>query len=156
NFALWSSSASSVQLCLFDESGAERRIELREKTHHVWHGYLPGVLAGTRYGFRVAGDPALRHDPAKLLLDPYARAIDGEFDPPGAVFAAGIDSAPYVPRSVVVASPGPVTERRPRIPWDQTVIYELHVRGFTRTHPDVPEAQRGTYAGLAHPAVIGY
>jgi glycogen operon protein len=154
NFTLWSSTADSVELCLLDDT--ETRIPLTEKTHHVWHGYVPGVGPGQRYGFRVAGDPGLRHDPAKLLLDPYARAIDGTFSPDDPVFAPGADSAAYVPRSVVVADAEPATGPRPAVPWDETVIYEMHVRGFTARHPGVPEQLRGTYAGLAHESVLEY
>ena len=171
NFALWSADAEAVQLCLFDPDGTERRLPLLESTHQVWHGYLPGVHPGQQYGYRVHGryDPAagLRCNPAKLLLDPYARAIDGDLRMNAAVFGyAGDpdgdipdphDSAPYVPRSVVVADAFPWgTDRRPMIGLDESVIYELHVRGFTRLHPGVPERLRGSYAGLAHPAVIEY
>ncbi len=169
NFALWSGGALRVDLCLFDESGVETRIELEESTYHVWHGYLPRVGPGQRYGFRVHGpyDPArgLRYNPAKLLLDPYARAIDGEFDPDESVRGyAGDprsgppdprDSARHVPRSVVVARRDRRgTWNRPAVPWEDTVIYEMHVRGFTMAHPEVPEDQRGTFSGLAHPAVV--
>ncbi len=171
NFALWSGGALGVDLCLFDEAGVETRVELEESTYHVWHGYLPKVGPGQRYGFRVHGpyDPArgLRYNPAKLLLDPYARAIDGEFVPDDSVRGyAGDprsgppdlrDSAPHVPRSVVVARRDRRgTWNRPAVPWEDTVIYEMHVRGFTKAHPEVPERQRGTFAGLAHPAVVDH
>ena len=174
NFALWASGATAVELCLFDgrragEEAAETRVPLLETTYQVWHGYVPRVGPGQRYGFRVHGpyDPArgLRHNPAKLLIDPYARAVDGPFVPeppvfgydgdPGGDRADTRDSAPYVPRSVVVHDAFPWgDDARPDTPWDDTVIYELHVKGFTKRHPDVPEPLRGTYAGLAHPAAI--
>jgi isoamylase len=133
----------------------------------VWHGYLPGVAPGQRYGYRVHGryDPRVgaRHNPAKLLTDPYARAIDGDlrlhdalFDSPSAT-PDPRDSAPYVPRSVVVASDvDGGDDRRPAVPWADTVIYELHVKGFTARHPEVPPELRGTYAGLAHPAAVAH
>ncbi len=168
NFALWSAGAEGVELCLFDGDGTERRIQLRESTYHVWHGYVPGVGPGQLYGYRVHGrwDPAsgLRFNPAKLLADPYARAYSGEVTHHRALFAHhddpyggrpdGADSARYVPRSVVVAPAGGLLHTRPRVPWENTVIYELHVKGFTQRHPGVPEDLRGTYAGLAHPAAI--
>ena len=168
NFALWSPGADGVELCLFDGSGDERRIQLRESTYHVWHGYVPGVGPGQRYGYRVHGrwDPAagLRFNPAKLLADPYARAFAGEVRYDRALYAHtddpyggrpdGTDSAPFVPRSVVVSHSGGLLHTRPRVPWENTVIYELHVRGFTKRHPGIPPELRGTYAGLAHPAAI--
>jgi isoamylase len=161
-FALWSSSAEAVSVCLFDGAGRESRIRLADRTYHVWHGYLPGVRPGQLYGFRTEGayDPRRGqfHNPAKLLVDPYARAIVGDFtDRPAAYGGNGEDSAPYVPRSAVVD--GAFSwgrERHPDVPWDATVIYELHVRGFTRLHPEVPEQLRGTYAGLGHPAAVEY
>jgi isoamylase len=179
NFALFSEIAERVELCLFDgnggasgsnNSGGETRIELREVDGFVWHGYLPGVGPGQRYGYRVHGtyDPAAgqRCDPAKLLLDPYAKAVEGGvswdpavfsylFDEPGQRNEA--DSAPFVPRSVVV---NPffdwASDRPPRVPYHDSVIYEAHVKGLTRLHPAVPEAERGTYRGLAHPAIIDH
>ncbi len=168
NFALFSEVAERVDLCLFDEDGAETAISLHEVDGFVWHGYLPGTGPGQRYGYRVHGryDPAAgqRCNPAKLLLDPYAKAVEGSVRWDPAVFAYPFghpdqrndtDSAPYVPRSVVV---NPFfswdNDRHPRIPYHETVIYEAHVRGLTRLHPAVPEPQRGTYQGLAHPAVI--
>jgi isoamylase len=170
NFALYSQVADQVELCLFDDDGAETRLPLREVDGFVWHGYLPGVGPGQRYGYRVHGpyDPAagLRCNPSKLLLDPYAKAVEGGTDWNPAVFSYSFDdadkrndedSAPHVPRSVVV---NPYFDwrgdRPPRRHYHETVIYEAHVRGLTKLHPQVPEAQRGTYAGLAHPAVIDY
>ncbi len=170
------SDGEAVELALFDEGLAETRVALTERTHDVWHGHVPGVGPGTRYGFRVHGpwDPGHGHrfNPAKLLLDPYARAVQGGLRLDDAVFGhvtAGDDgagdvwarddrdSAPYVPRSVVVGDGFDWQgDRPPSVPWSETVFYELHVRGFTKRHPDVPEHQRGTYAGLAHPAVLEY
>jgi isoamylase len=162
NFALWASGAEAVELCLFDDAGAETRVPLADQTYQVWHGYLPRVGPGQRYGFRVHGPhrprDGLRHNPHKLLLDPYARAVDGGFVPDDAVSGDNaLDSAPYVPRSVVVHEDFPWgNDRRPDTPWEDTVIYELHVRGFTKLHPGVPAELRGTYAGLAHPAVLDH
>ncbi|MBE7188648.1 glycogen debranching protein GlgX [Jatrophihabitans endophyticus] len=160
NFALWSTTATAVSVCLFDAAGVETVVPLTDTTYHVWHGYLPGVAPGRRYGFRVDGpfDPArgLFHNPAKLLVDPYARAFDGDFvDDPSVYPGTKADSAACVPRSVIVHDTFPWGDDvRPNVPWDDTVIYELHVRGFTRLHPGIPDELRGTYAGLAHPAVI--
>jgi isoamylase len=170
NFAVFSEAAEQVDLCLLGDDGTETRVPLREVDAFVWHGYLPGISPGQRYGYRVHGpyDPAAGHrcNPAKLLLDPYAKAIDGavRWDP--AVFAYPFghpderndtDSAPFVPRSVVI---NPYfdwdTDRPPRIPYDETVIYEAHVRGLTKLHPAVPDPERGTYRGLAHPEVIAH
>ncbi|MGY1812025.1 glycogen debranching protein GlgX [Blastococcus sp. SYSU D00820] len=172
NFALWSAGATAVDLCLFDPDGTEHRHRLQETTHQVWHGRLAGVGPGQRYGYRVHGgyDPGwgLRHNPAKLLLDPYTRAVDGEvvlhpslFGYPGDAVDATTpdlqDSAPYVPRGVVVHDPFPWDgDRRPGTAWSDTVIYEVHVRGATMRHPEVPPALRGTYAGLAHPAFVAH
>jgi len=170
NVALWSAGASAVDLCLFDPDGTEHRQRLQETTHQVWHGRLPGVGPGQRYGYRVHGgyDPAsgARYNPAKLLLDPYARAVDGELtlDPalygyatghPDSAAADPLDSAPFVPRGVVIHDSFPwAGDAPPRTAWSDTVIYEVHVKGATMRHPDVPPALRGTYAGLAHPAFV--
>jgi isoamylase len=160
NFALWSTTATGVSVCLFDQDGTETRVRLGDTTYHVWHGYLPSVGPGQRYGFRVEGpyNPArgLFHNPAKLLVDPYARAIEGAFvDDPAVRADNDTDSAQFVPRSVTVHEAFPWgADRRPLVPWDDTVIYELHVRGFTMRHPGIPEELRGSYAGLAHPAAI--
>ncbi len=176
NFALWAAGAEAVELCLFDEDGQETRHPLTEQTFQTWHGYLPGVGPGQRYGYRVHGrwDPwtGARWNPAKLLLDPYARAVDGDFTGHGASAGSvrdwpepGVadtvrdnrDSAPYVARGVVVHDDDDWSDdRRPKTPWAETVIYELHVRGFTMRHPGIPPELRGTYAGLAHPAAIEY
>ncbi len=170
NFAVFSEVATSVELCLFDEKGAETRIPLPESTAFVWHGYLPSVGPGQRYGFRVHGpyNPAegQRCHPSKLLIDPYARAIEGDVKWNEAVFdhkfsdenaLNDADSAPFVPRSIVI---NPYfdwsNDRRPHTPWHDTIIYEAHTKGFTRLMKEVPENLRGTYAGLAHPAAIRY
>jgi isoamylase len=169
NFALYSAHAESVDLCLFDDTDAETLVPLTATTNQIWHGYLPGVTPGTRYGFRVGGpfDPAggLRFNPAKLLCDPYARAIDGPFTLDDVVFGypQGADhrvqdkrnSAAFVPKSVVVRDQFDWgNDRSPAVAWPDTVIYEVHVRGFTMTHPDIPPELRGTYAGFAHPAAV--
>jgi glycogen operon protein len=170
NFAVYSPEATGVEVSLFDEEGHELRLPLSERTLGIWHGAVPGVAVGTRYGFRADGQWAPHEgryfNPAKLLQDPYALAMSGGFTPVEAVFAYGeagpghpstADSAPYVPRSVVVHDEfdwGDDTP--PRVSWTDTVLYELHVRGFTKLHPAVPRRLRGTYAGLAHPAVVAY
>ncbi|MEV7233414.1 glycogen debranching protein GlgX [Streptomyces sp. NPDC051020] len=176
NFALWAGGAEAVELCLFDGEGSETRLPLTELTHEIWHGFVPGVRPGQRYGYRVHGrwDPwtGARWNPAKLLLDPYARAVDGSFTLPAEVYGHvrdwpqqqvadtvrdERDSAPYVPKGVVVHDDDDWAEdRRPKTPWADSVIYELHVRGFTQRHPEIPEELRGTYAGLAHPAAVGH
>jgi glycogen operon protein len=173
NFALFAEHAEAVELCLFDDDGTERRLTLPEVTAHVWHGYVPEVAPGQRYGYRVHGpyDPLRGHrfNPAKLLLDPYAKAIEGKVDWDEAVFGYRVgaegedllpddrDSAAHVPRSVVVHDGFPWgDDRRPDVPWEDTIIYEAHVRGFTMRHPDVPEHQRGTYAAMGSPPVIDY
>ncbi|MGQ0845830.1 MAG: glycogen debranching protein GlgX [Sporichthyaceae bacterium] len=171
NFALWSAAGESVTLCLLDASGRETdRIDLLDRTHHVWHGFVPGIGPGQRYGYRVHGpwDPARgeRFNWAKLLLDPYARAIAGTWTAHPATYGhvyGGSDllrdsqnSAAHVPHGIVVADEAVDTGPRPQRPWTDTVLYELHVRGFTKAHPDVPAELRGTYAGLGHPAVLEY
>ncbi|HXG02514.1 MAG TPA: glycogen debranching protein GlgX, partial [Candidatus Binatia bacterium] len=171
NFALFSEHATGVELCLFDDEGGETRVPVRESTDQVWHVYLPEARPGLRYGYRVHGPwaPAEGHrfNPAKLLLDPYARAIEGEVRWDDTVFGYRVgaddltlddrDSAPAMPRSVVVDTAFTWgDDRPPRTPWSETVIYEVHVRGFTRRHPEVPEPLRGTYAGLASPPVVDY
>ncbi|HLL76038.1 MAG TPA: glycogen debranching protein GlgX [Pyrinomonadaceae bacterium] len=174
NFALFSENATAVELCLFDSSDPARethRIRLVEHTDQVWHAYLPEARPGQLYGYRVHGpyEPQAGHrfNPAKLLLDPYAKAINGTVnwsdevfayrlgDPEGDLARDDRDSAPRVPKCVVVDpafSWG--ADERPKTPWHKTLIYELHVKGFTKLHPRVPERLRGTYAGLAHPAAV--
>ncbi|MEV5573220.1 glycogen debranching protein GlgX [Spirillospora sp. NPDC052269] len=169
-FALFSEVARRVEVCLFGADGREERIVLPEVDGFVWHGYLPGVGPGQRYGYRVDGPYAPeagdRCNPAKLLLDPYGKAVEGgvrwhealfsyRFGDPDELNAA--DSAPFMPKNVVI---NPffdwADDRPPRTPYHRTVVYETHVRGLTMRHPGVPEEQRGTYAGLAHPVVIDH
>ena len=170
NFAVSSEVADAIEVCFFDDDGHEQRVELPARTAHVWHGLVAGTGPGQRYGLRVRGPwaPAdgLRCNGAKLLLDPHATAVDGEviwgeevfghrFEEPDE--ANDADSAPFMPKCVITDRQfgwGPDTA--PGIPLDETVIYETHVKGLTHRHPDVPEHLRGTYAGLAHPAVTSY
>ena len=171
NFSVFSEVAEKIELCLFDEGGKETRVVLPEVIGFCWHAYLPDLEPGQRYGFRVHGpwapEQGHRCNPAKLLLDPYAKAVEGEVnwneavfpyrfnDPEGSVNET--DSAPFVPKSVVVS---------PFFDWEndrplgrdlhETIIYEVHVKGFTARHPGIPSELRGTYSGLAHPAAIDY
>ncbi|MFF0226859.1 glycogen debranching protein GlgX [Streptomyces sp. NPDC004629] len=165
NFALFSEVAERVDLVLVDEAGTETRLPLTEVDGFVWHGYVPGVGPGRRYGYRVHGpwDPGLGHrcNPAKLLLDPYARAVDGQIDNHASLYErapfgpAPADSAGHSMLGVVTDPYFDWGDDRPlRRPYAETVIYEAHVRGLTRTHPDVPERLRGTYAALAHPSIV--
>ncbi len=181
NFAVFSEVAELIELCLFDRQGVEKRIPIEDVDAFVHHAYLPGVTPGQRYGYRVHGPyaPAYgqRCNPAKLLIDPYAKALDGGLQWGQALFSYPLDhatsggaasagrsaiegpdltdSAGHIPKSVVI---NPFfdwgSDRAPRTPYHRTVIYEAHVRGLTKTHPGVPEKLRGTYAGIAHPAVI--
>ncbi|HYJ76991.1 MAG TPA: alpha-amylase family glycosyl hydrolase, partial [Actinomycetes bacterium] len=173
NFALFSEVADRVELCLFEGSDnsrrlTETRIELPEADGFVWHGYLPRIGPGQRYGFRVHGprDPARgqRCNPSKLLLDPYAKAVEGQVDWAESLFdyrfaapnrVNTLDSGRHAPKSVVI---NPFfdwqNDRHPNTPYHQTVIYEAHVRGLTMTHPALPDNIRGTYAGIGHPAII--
>ncbi|MGV9427824.1 glycogen debranching protein GlgX [Streptomyces sp. NPDC003656] len=164
NFALFSEVAERVDLSLVDDKGRETRVPLHEVDGFVWHAYLPGVGPGQRYGYRVHGpwQPSLgnRCNPAKLLLDPYARAVDGQTDNDASLYeraAQGPDPADSAGHSMLGVVTDPYfdwgDDRPPDIPYSESVIYETHVRGLTRTHPEVPERLRGTYAGLAHPAV---
>ncbi|MFF5937131.1 glycogen debranching protein GlgX [Streptomyces sp. NPDC012508] len=170
NFAVFSEAAHRIELCLIHDDGSETAVELRETDAFVRHAYLPGVMPGQRYGFRVHGPYApergQRCNSAKLLLDPYARAVSGSIEWGEAVYGYhfgrpdsrnDLDSAPHTMTSVVV---NPYfdwgDDRRPRTDYHRTVIYEAHVKGLTMLHPELPEELRGTYAGLAHPAVIGH
>ena len=177
NFALFSEHADGVELCLFDDSGREDRYPLGERTAFNWHGYLPGVGPGQRYSYRVRGpyDPSNGHrfNAAKLLIDPYAKAIDGgvtwsaanvlpyapSSSPDADLVRDDQDDAAAVPKSVVV-DPGFDWEDdewvRPRTPWHETVIYEVHVKGFTRLREGVREDLRGSYGGLASPDAMAY
>ncbi|GAA3581420.1 glycogen debranching protein GlgX [Nonomuraea rosea] len=170
NFSLYTEVADAVELCLFDEENVESRVSLAEVDGFIWHGYLPGIGPGQRYGYRVHGpyEPqhGLRCNPAKLLLDPYAMAIEGGVNWHEAVYGYrfgqpdtrnDFDSAPYVPRSIVI-NPffGWGHDRPPATPYHDTVIYEAHVRGLTISHPKIPRHLRGTYAGLAHPEILDH
>jgi isoamylase len=170
NVAVSSEVAEAVELCLFDGDGVERRVELPSRTAHVWHGFVSDIGPGQRYGLRVHGPWApqegRRCNPNKLLLDPHARAIDGQptwgesvfghrFDAPDE--RNDLDSAPDMPRCIVTSGDFDwADDRAPRVPLDETVVYETHVKGLTYRHPDVPSEIRGTYAGLGHPALTGY
>jgi isoamylase len=176
NFALFSENATAVELCLFDREDPGRQtgvIRLTERTNHVWHVYLPEARPGLLYGYRVYGPSDARNghrfNPAKLLLDPYAKAIDGDVvwndtlfgytigDPNWDLSYDGRDSSEYLPKCMLVETHFDWEGDTPlHTPWHKTLIYELHVKGFTARHPIVPENMRGTYAGLAHPAVIEY
>ena len=173
NFAVFSGMATRIELGLFDDDGTETRVDLTDVTAECFHGYLPGVSPGQRYGFRVFGpyEPwnGCWCNPNKLLVDPYARAIEGavEWNPavhaydantgPDGDVMSETDSAPYVPRSIVT---NPffdwAVDRPPNTPWNETVVYEVHVKGFSITHPDVAPEQRGTYAGLSSPEGIAH
>ncbi|WP_333775733.1 glycogen debranching protein GlgX [Streptomyces sp. IBSBF 3136] len=165
NFALFSEVAERVELILVDDRGAHTKVPLHEVDGFVWHAYLPGVGPGQRYGYRVHGpwQPSLGHrcNPAKLLLDPYARAVDGQIDNHASLYERAPDG-PSPGNSAGHSMLGVVTDpsfdwgddRPPDRAYADSVIYEAHVRGMTRTHPEVPERLRGTYAGLAHPAVL--
>jgi isoamylase len=172
NFAVYSERATAVELCLFD-GDEEDRLPMMQGRQHTWHRYLPGLGPGQRYGFRVDGayqpQQGLRFNRNKLLVDPYACAITGELDWRGPVFGFGMgdsaldmsfdesDSAPFVPKSVVI-DPAFDWEgdTHPNVPWNESIIYEMHVKGLTQQHPDIPEHLRGTYAGLAHPVTLDY
>jgi isoamylase len=173
NFALFGEHASAVELCLFDEQGGETRIGVPWRTSYVWHAYVPGVAPGQRYGWRVHGPYAPRegdrHNPNKLLVDPYARALDGAVDLRGPVYGYRRDIRPddltmderddaHAKLKAVVVNDAFdwAGDRAPRIRWDDTVLYELHVKGFTKRHPLVPERLRGTFLGLASDAAIAH
>jgi len=174
NFALFSANATKVELCLYDASGTREidRVELPEYTDEVWHGYLPDARPGTTYGYRVHGpyEPSAGHrfNPNKLLIDPYAKQLVGQLEWSPALFGYRMesgddltfderDSAPFVPKSRVI-DPAFTwgRDRKPHTPWEKTVLYEAHVRGYTMRHPAVPEMYRGTYAGMASKEVVDY
>ncbi|OZH54673.1 malto-oligosyltrehalose synthase [Hydrocoleum sp. CS-953] len=173
NFTIFSENATSVELCLFDKENKETRLALTEVSNFVWHGYVPGISPGQRYGFRVHGpyEPSQGHrfNPHKLLIDPYAKAIDGDivygeeifaysWDNPEKDLACTLDDdAHLMPKSVVIDERFDWgDDQLLNIPNHETIIYEIHPRGFTKLHPDIPENLRGTYAGLAHPTAIAY
>jgi len=172
NFAIFSANAEGVELCLFDDEGVETRLALTQRTAFVWHVYVPGIAIGQRYGYRVHGpyDPSRGHrfNPNVVLLDPYARSLDGverwedgcfayQLGSPEEDRCAASEAATGAPRGVVI---DPTFDwegdQAPRVPMRRAVIYEAHVKGLTKLHPDVPEALRGTYSGIAHPAMIAY
>lgn len=176
NFALFSAHAERVELCLFDPCGKTEiaRLELPEYTHEIWHGYVPGLQPGALYGYRVYGpyDPENGHrfNPHKLLIDPYARELEGDIEWNDAHFGYELgheekdlsfdtrDSAPFTPKCKVI-DPDAFDwqgENRPNVPWPKTVIYETHVKGFTRLNPALPQALRGTFEGLGHQASVDY
>lgn len=176
NFALYSDNATDVFLCLFDDetSATERdKIKITERTHHVWHVYIPEVKPGQLYGYRVTGayepENGHRYNPHKLLIDPYAKAIAGTIQWHNSLFGYDInspdkdlsyseeDSAPYIPKSVVIDPHFDWEgDKYPKIPYHQSIIYEAHVKGLTQLHPEIPDNIRGTYAGIGHPVTINY
>jgi isoamylase len=176
NFALYADNATAVTLCFFDDAKDEaeaHKIKLVERTHHIWHVYVEGAQPGQLYGYRVDGpyDPKQGHrfNPSKLLIDPYTKAIAGTIDWSDALFGyeighpdedlsfSEIDSAPYIPKSVVVSNDFDwAGDKAPRIPYHKSIIYEAHVKGLTKLHPEIPEDIRGTYAAIAHPVTIRY
>ncbi len=166
NFALFSENATSVELCLFDAQGRETRIALPWRTLYVWHAYLPGVEPGQRYGWRVNGPfsprEGHRFNANKLLVDPYARALDGALNYGAAIYAyprdRGLDDLAFDERDDAAGKPKAIVvddafdwgaDRAPRVPWHEIFVYELHVKGFTKLHPAIPPSLRGTYLGLA-------
>ena len=166
NFTLFSRHAERVELCLFDEQGSEQRFPLPARSGDIWHGYVPALKPGQRYGYRVHGpwqpERGHRFNPAKLLVDPCAKAVCGAV-PDDARLLGGewqqddADSAGVAPKSLVIAEDFDWQDDcAPRTPWGKTVIYEAHVRGLTQQHPEIPERLRGTYAALGHPAMVSY
>ncbi|RAU82524.1 glycogen debranching protein GlgX [Pontibacter arcticus] len=176
NFALHAENATDVELCFFsseEENNASVSVKLTERTHQVWHAYVPDMKPGQLYGYRVHGpyepENGHRFNPNKLLLDPYAKAISGTIDWHDSLFGYEVghededssfsetDSAPYIPKSVVIdPSFDWQQDTSPKIPYHKSIIYETHVKGFTKQHPDIPEEIRGTYAALGHPVTINY
>lgn len=171
NFSIFSERAEKVELCLFDDNGNETRVGLTQVTGYRWHGYLPEVKPGQRYGYRIYGpwDPAKgqRFNPAKLLLDPYAKCIDGQINWNAAIFPYSLgkspdekndlDSSSFMPKCVI---PQPFFDwegdKPLKLPWHETLFYEVHVKGFTEMHPGIPADIRGTYSGLVHPVILEY
>ena len=169
NVAVYSAHARAIDVCLFDASGnvEVERVALPGRTGHVFHGFIAGITNGTRYGLRAHGPWAPREghrfNAAKLLVDPYARALDRPFALHPSMFGHhhdgtrdDVDSASHVPKAIALPAEATHAAACPQVPWGETVVYELHVRGFTRLHPDIPLALRGTCAGLAHAAAIGH
>lgn len=166
NFTLFSQHAERVELCLFDEQGIETRVDLPARSGDIWHGFIPALRPGQRYGYRVHGrwapQQGLRFNPAKLLLDPAARAVEGEVSDDRRFYSGDAapdpaDTGSIAPKGVVLADDFDwEDDQPPRVPWGSTVIFEAHVRGLTRLHPDIPEPLRGSYAALGHPVMIDY
>src|SRR5580698_3609693 len=173
NFAVYSEHATGVSVCLFDDHGIETdQIELHERTAYIWHGLIKNIAPGQLYGYRVAGpwepEKGHRFNPSKLLVDPYAKAIAGVLDWKAPIFTFKVetgddlqqcdkDSAPGIPKSVVIdPSFDWENDKPPCTPLVDSLIYEMHVKGFSKRNPNVPENLRGTYAGLAHPSSIDY
>lgn len=164
NFSIFTENGERVELCLFDEQGNETKVDLPEVTGYCRHGYLPKIKPGQRYGYRIHGpwDPSKGYlfNPAKLLLDPYAKAIDGQIRWDEALYSYQKDdnnSAPFMPKGVIHDPYFDWSgDKKLNIPWHETVLYEVNVRGFTIQHPDLPQEIRGTYSGLAHPQIIDY
>lgn len=176
NFALFSENATGVELCFFDAREPSKQvgtIKIEEVTHHIWHVYVPGIKPGQLYGYRVHGpyepENGHRFNPSKLLVDPYSKALSGIIDWNDALFAYQIgdaqedlsfnntDSAPFLPKSIVVDQNFDWGDDRPiKIPYHDTIIYEAHVKGLTKMHPEVPAELQGTFAGIAHPAYVQY
>ena len=173
NFAVFSENATKIELCLFDDKDNETRIELPNRSDDgIWSGYLPDAKPGLRYGYRVHGpyDPehGMRFNPNKLLIDPYARQIDREFEWNDAFIASNpgdvnsmntADTGKIAPKGIVQdpeALKAVGTVEKPNVPWEQTIVYETHSKGFTMKHPDVPEADKGKFSGMANPEVMKY
>ena len=173
NFALYSSAAEAIELCLFDASGQQQTcISLPSNTDGVWHGYLPGCEPGQHYGYRAHGpwapEAGQRFNPAKLLIDPYACMLDGSFQWSGALYDFDrsttngplqpnlTDSANYMPKCVVGGPVAALSVARPRIPWSEAIVYEANVRGYTMVHPDIPERERGKFRGMRNGKILGH
>ena len=178
NFAIYSENATGIKLCLFKEPGNDQdyeQVDFDEVTDYVWHAYLPGIEPGQLYGYRVYGryqpKKGIRFNPQKLLIDPYAKAIQGRVEVKDSMFDYSfssnekknvlekniVDSAKEMNKSVVIKNDFDWEGiKKPDIPMHNSIIYELHVKGFTATHPDIPENERGTYKGLANPKIINY
>ncbi|MDN3551161.1 hypothetical protein [Mucilaginibacter aquaedulcis] len=176
NFAIYSENATGVDLCFYDIDDPTKethRIALKEVTDYIWHGFVKGIRAGQLYGYRVSGpyepENGHRFNPNKLLLDPNAKAVSGIIDwndalygyevghPDGDLSFSKTDSAPYIPKAVVIdPSFDWQDDKSPKLKYYNTIIYEAHVKGLTKQHADIPEELRGTYAGIAHPVTISY
>ncbi len=173
NFALYSSAAEAIELCLFDSSGQQTQcFYLPANDDGVWHGFLPGCEPGQQYGYRAHGpwvpEAGQRFNPSKLLIDPYARALEGSFQWAGALYDYDhsttldslqpnlTDSAAYIPKCVVCGPTAALSAERPCVPWAEMIIYESNVRGYTMTHPDIPEHERGKFRGMSNAKILEY